>query len=183
MKLSALISILKNDPDGLPLDQIIGLTVQKFRLSFAALLLCIPMFVLITKAVVKYNDNSTKAPYIDVIMVLALMSLSYPLIAYFLTMVFDKQASFKPWVTVRNWAFVWIVGLISAGFGLYLVGLLPFSFAYIFGLGLYLGTLALDIRLAHVLAGFDWAGSVFCAILISVTAIMVLLLGLTQILS
>jgi len=68
----------------------------------------------------------------------------------------------------------------TSGFGLYLVGLLPFSVAYMIGLAFYLGTLAMDIRLAVRVADFDWVGGVFAAVLINATSMMVLYLGMVQ---
>ena len=180
MIINAIIDVLKGKPnwrDGT------DLSAPALPKSFFAIFAGIPLFMLITKSVVKYNDNSGDAPFMAIALVLTLMSLSFPLIAYVLCMVFDKQASFRPWVIIRNWAFLCVVALIALGFSLQLFGLLPFSSAYIIGLSLYLSTLALDIRLAMKIADFDWFGAVFAAIFISMTSIMVLYLGLTQALS
>ncbi len=157
------------------------LTTPALTRSFGALILCLPLFIIITKAVVKYNDNSAGgAPFLAIGIVLGLMSLAFPLIAYLLCMIFEKQSAFRPWVIVRNWAFLCVIALITLGFGLYLLGLLPFSLAYIFGLFFYLSILALDVSLALHIAKFDWAGAVFAAILVTMTSIMILYLGLVQ---
>ncbi len=151
--------------------------------SFLAIVLCIPLYMIIITAVVKYNDNPGIVPFLQINIVLGLMGLSFSCIAYVLCLAFNKQVEFRPWVIVRNWSFLGIIAMIAAGFGLFLLGLLPFSIAYIIGLALYLGTLALDIALATHIAKFDWAGAVFSAILISMTSIMILYLGLMQALS
>ncbi|MBL4871104.1 MAG: hypothetical protein JKX72_09135 [Robiginitomaculum sp.] len=159
------------------------LTTPAFYRSYAALVLCIPLFVLIIMAVVKYNDNPGIVPFVEINIILAIMGLSFSVIAYVLTLMFNTQSIFRPWVIVRNWAFLGIITAIAIAFGLYLLGLLPFSIAYMIGLALYLGILALDISLAVHIAKFDWAGAVFSAILISMTSIMILYLGLLQALS
>ncbi len=151
--------------------------------SFIAIFLSIPLFILIAKAVVKYNDNSGQVPFFSIALVLALMSLAFPLIAYLLCMVFDKQGAFRPWVIVRNWTYLLVIACIAAGFSLYLFDLFPFSAAYLIGLSLYLSTLAIDIRLAMRIAKFDWIGAVFAAVLISAAGMMVLFLGIAQVLS
>ncbi|PHR93716.1 MAG: hypothetical protein COA69_03540 [Robiginitomaculum sp.] len=177
MIFSGILKALKGEDDW---QDEFDLTARALPRSFGAIFLCIPLFMLITKAVVKYNDNSGEAPYLAIGLVLGFMALSFPVVAYILCLVFDRVSVFRPWVIVRNWAFLCVMVLIAMAFGLYLLGLLPFSFAYVIGLALYLGTLALDIRLASRVAGFDWMGSVFTAILINMTSMMVLYLGLVQ---
>lgn len=177
MILNGIIKALRGDTDW---REEFDLSAPALPKSFFAIFACIPLFMIITKAVVKYNDNSGEAPFLAIAVVLSFMTLSFPLLAYVLCMVFDKLGAFRPWVIVRNWAFLCVVALISLVFGLYLFGLLPFSIAYMVGLALYLSTLALDIRLAMRVGGFDWIGAVFTAILISMTSMMVLYLGLLQ---
>ncbi len=148
--------------------------------SFIAIFLCIPLYMIGAQAAMKYNDNTGHPPFLSIAIVLLLMSLTFPVIAYLLCMIFDKQSAFRPWVIVRNWTLLLIVTVIAAGFGLYLIGLLPFSIAYFIGLTFYLGILAADVRLAMRIAKFDWMGAVFAAILISMSGMMVLFLGMAQ---
>ncbi len=176
MIISGIIKVLT----GSAWEQEFDLTRRALPRSFIALLLCVPLYMICAKAVVKYNANTVDAPFLSIAVVLGLMTLAFPLIAYFLCMIFDKQGVFRPWVIVRNWTFLLIVAIMTAGFGLYLIGLLPFSVAYFIGLTFYLGTLAIDIRLAMRIAGFDWVGAVFTAVLISMTSMMVLFLGMVQ---
>jgi ABC-type multidrug transport system permease subunit len=118
------------------------LTPAALPRSFLALLLYIPLYFICAKAAVKYNDVVGNVPFTSIIIILILMSLTFPLIAYLLCAVFDKQSNFRPWVIVRNWTLVFIIAGMSTGFGLYLIGILPFSVAYMIGLAFYLGTLA-----------------------------------------
>ena len=176
MILNGVIKALKGDA----WEEEFDLTRSALPRSFFALLLCVPLYMICAKAVVKYNANTVDAPFLSIAMVLGLMTLAFPLIAYFLCMVFDKQGAFRPWVIVRNWTFLLMVAIMTAGFGLYVIGILPFSVAYFIGLTFYLGTLAIDIRLAMRIAEFDWMGAVFAAVLISMTSMMVLFLGMAQ---
>ncbi|PHR60709.1 MAG: hypothetical protein COA43_06090 [Robiginitomaculum sp.] len=177
MILNGIVKVLKGEDDW---REEFDLSAPALPKSFIAILLCTPLFMLVTMSVIKYNDNSGDAPFLAILIILGLMSFSFPLIAYVLCMVFDLQAKFRPWVIVRNWSFLVIVGLITIAFSLNLLDLMPFSVAYNIGLTLYLSTLALDIRLAMRIANFDWIGAVFTAILISATCIMILSLGLNQ---
>jgi hypothetical protein len=159
------------------------LTPAALPRSFVALILYIPLYLMCAKAAVKYNDVVGNVPFVSILIILVLMSLAFPLIAYLLCAVFDKQGNFRPWVIVRNWTLLFVNAGMATGFGLYLIGIMPFSIAYMIGLAFYLGTLAIDIRLAMRVAAFDWMGAVFASILINVTSMMVLFLGLTQILA
>ncbi len=148
--------------------------------SFFAVLLYIPIGFVVAQAAVKFNDVTGHVPYKSIALILVLIALTFPFIAYLLCMVFDKQDRFRAWVIVRNWALLFALLLIAAVFGLYLIGLLPFGVAFILGQSIYIGTLALDIRLAMRVAGFDWMGAIFAGVLISITSMMVLMLGLQQ---
>lgn len=150
--------------------------------SFLAILLYIPLSFVVARAAVKYNDVVGHVPYPSIALILILVSLAFPLIAYILCSVFDKLESFRAWVIVRNWSFLFAWVLVAIPFGLYLLGLLPFSVAFFIGMTTYLATLAVDIRLAMRIPDFDWMSAVFAGILISGASIMVLGLGLNQIL-
>jgi hypothetical protein len=150
--------------------------------SFLAILLYIPLSFVVASAAVKYNDVVGNVPYPSIAIILILVSLSFPLIAYILSSIFDKLDSFRAWVIVRNWSFLFAWVLVAIPFGLYLIGLVPFSVAFFIGMTTYLATLAVDIRLAMRVAGFDWMSAIFAGILISTASIMVLGLGLEQIL-
>lgn len=148
--------------------------------SFIAVLAYIPLGLVAAKAAVKYNDNTSNLPYGPIAITLALIALTFPLIAYVLCMVFDKMERFRPWVIVRNWTILFALMLIAAVLGLYLVGVLPFFPAYVLALTLYICTLAIDVRLAWRVAEFDWMGAVFAGILISAATMMVLSLIISQ---
>jgi len=149
--------------------------------SFLAVALYIPLGFVVANAAVKYNDNTNQAaPYLSIAIILVLISLTFPLLAYILCSVFDKQDRFRPWVIVRNWAILFALLLAAGACGLYIAGLLPFSIAYMTGLTVYLGILAIDVRLAMRIPGFDWIGAVFAGVLVSAASMMVLLMGMTQ---
>ncbi len=148
--------------------------------SFLAIAAYIPLGLVVASAVVHYNDNTATPPYQTVAFTLALIGLAFPLIAYILSMLFNKTAHFRAWVIVRNWAIFFVLAALAVVAGLYLVGLLPFAVVYFMGFGLYLGTLAIDIRLAWRIGGFDWIGAVFAGILISTATMMILSQGVNQ---
>lgn len=141
--------------------------------SFLALAAYIPLGFVVAMAIVKYNDNTVSVPYTAIAITLGLVALTFPLIAYILCMVFDKMDRFRPWVIVRNWTILFALVVIALGYGLFLLGILPFFVAYVILLGVYLSTLAIDIRLAWRIAGFDWIGAVFAGVLISSATVII----------
>ena len=151
--------------------------------SFIAVALYIPLSFVAARAAVKYNDVTGHVPYPSIAIILILISLTFPLVAYILCSVFDKQESFRAWVIVRHWAILFAWMIVALPFAIYLIGLIPFSVAFFLGMTAYLGTLAIDVRLASRVAGFDWMGSVFAGILITSSSMMVLLLGMQQIIN
>ena len=165
---------------GKPWEDNFDLSASALPRSFIAVAAYVPLGLIAAKAAVKYNDNTNNIPYGPIVITLGLIALTFPLIAYVLCMVFDKMDRFRPWVIVRNWAILFALMLIAAVLGLYLIGALPFFPAYVMALTLYIGTLAIDIRLAWRVAEFDWMGAVFAGILISAATMMVLSLIISQ---
>ncbi|MEE9273093.1 MAG: hypothetical protein V3U57_07505 [Robiginitomaculum sp.] len=154
------------------------LTKTGFLHSFLAVILYIPLSFIIARAAVKYNDVLEHIPYSKITLVLLFIALSFPLIAYILVSIFDKQATLCSWIIVRHWTILFALAVIAAGFSLYLIGLLPFSVAFFIGMSCYIGTLAIDVFLTRHVANFDWIGAVFSGVLISATNIMILLFSL-----
>ncbi len=161
-------------------QQYIDVSAPALPRSFLAVVLYIPLGLVVASAVVHYNDNTATPPYQTIAFTLALITLAFPLLAYILSMLFNKLDSFRPWVIVRNWTILLAIGVLAAISVLYLLGLLPFSLVYFTGFSLYLATLAIDVRLAWRIGGFDWIGAVFVGILISATTMMILSLGVSQ---
>ena len=154
------------------------LTKPALPRSFIAVLLYIPLSFVVVRAAVHYNDNTAHIPYGAIMVILGLIVLAFPLIAYLLCMVFGKTEEFRPWVIVRNWTVLFVFVCAAFGFGLYLIGVLPFFVAYVIGLGMYLATLAIDIRLAWRVARFDIISAVFTGVLISSATMMILMMAL-----
>jgi len=180
MNLLTLITGALNALLGKPWEDKFDLSAAALPRSFIAVAAYIPLGLVAAKAAVKYNDNTSTVPYGLIIITLALIALTFPLIAYVLCMVFGKMDRFRPWVIVRNWAILFVLMLIAAVLGLYLVGVLSFFSAYVMALTLYVCTLAIDVRLAWRVAEFDWMGAVFAGILISAATMIVLSLIISQ---
>ncbi len=163
-----------------PWEDGFDLTPRGLPRSFIAVAAYIPLGLIAARAAVKYNDNTATMPYGPILMTLGLIALTFPLMAYVLCMLFDKMDRFRPWVIVRNWAVLFAYAIIAAALGLYLLGVLPFFPAYVIALTLYITTLAIDVRLAWRVGGFDWVGAVFAGILISAATMMVLSFVISQ---
>ena len=148
--------------------------------SFMALAMTVPCGLLIAKAILTFNANTMQFPLIPIALTLFFIALVFPILA----LVFPKALNIKPalrdWIIIRNWAFFLVMAGFACFSGLYLLGVLPFSFVYFFGLGLYLASLAIDIRLAQNVAGIGWTLAVLFAILVSVLTMLILLAALGQ---
>ena len=70
--------------------------------------------------------------------------------------------------------------LAAALLGLFLAGVLPFVIAINIVLGVYLITLAIDIRLAQRIAGFEWGAAVLTGCIITAMGFTVLLMSIAQ---
>jgi len=118
-------------------------------------------------------------PLIPFVLVAGLYALSFVLSAYVLSMVFDKQDRFRAWVIVRHWSIAFCAVFVAFLFTLHLYFGFPFAVANAVAFSVYLGLLAIDIRLAQKIAGFDWGGAVLCGCLIHALGLSVLLTGLS----
>ena len=99
--------------------------------SFIAVALYIPLSFVIARAAVKYNAVEGYVPYPEIALILVLIAMTFPLIAYTLCSIFNKLENFRPWVITRNWSVLFVMAAMAAAFGLYVIGLLPFSVAFI----------------------------------------------------
>jgi len=97
-------------------------------------------------------------------------------------MVFDKQDRFRAWVIVRHWSVFFTVFFVALLFGLYLYAGLPFAIVNMVALVAYLGVLAIDIRLAGKIAGFEWGGAVLTGCIIHGMSLTVIVAGVAQML-
>ncbi len=154
--------------------------------SFTALALTVPGYYLCGLAIVTEHAKQTGEPaQIIPSLVFAVIALLYSLTfsatIYIITRAFDKAERFAPWVIIRHWAVFFCVMGAAIFYGLYLLGIVPFIASSLVALVLYLATLAVDIRLAGKIGGFDFTAAVFTACIIFAMGLSVLLIGVVQV--
>jgi len=156
--------------------------------SFIALALTLPCFYLCGIAaqteISKITDRAdiTIIPPLAFIILSTLYALTFAFSAYILTMFFDKQDRFRPWVIVRHWTIFFAVLIVAAFYGLYLLSIIPYALATFVAFVFYLGTLAIDARLAQKIVGFPWGTAILIACIITATGLSVFLIGLMLVL-
>ena len=162
------------------------LSKSGFRQSFLALALSLPFYYVCAAAVQKHRvslpgaNPESAIPAAAFIVILGLYAGTFVLSAYILCLVFDKQPAFRAWVIIRHWAMFFAALLAAALLGLFLAGVLPFVIAINIVLGVYLITLAIDIRLAQRIAGFEWGAAVLTGCIITAMGFTVLLMSIAQ---
>ena len=157
------------------------------KASFVALLLTIPAFYLIAHGVQvermkQFGESLQSVPLAPFIILLTLYLLTFSACAYIFSMLFDTQDRFRPWVITRHWTVFWLALVIAGLFGLYLLGLLPFSLVNYAALAGFLGILLIDIRLGQIIVPFKIGKSILIACVINAMGLIVILLGFEQIL-
>lgn len=162
------------------------LSRKGLKLSFIALVLSLPCYfvgattVELARANLLQDSTAVSVPAAPFIVVTVLYVLTFVVVAYLLTMVFDRQDRFRSWVIVRHWTAFFLALIGAALFGLVLAGVLPFPIAAYTVLGLYLGQLFIDMRLAQKIVGFEWGGAMFTGCLITALGMLILLTGAAQ---
>lgn len=161
------------------------LSRKGFKHSFLALALSLP-FYYVCAAAVRRNQASLAESAINGLptaaffLIFTLYVSTFVVSAYIIAMVFDKQDRFRPWVIVRHWSIFFAAMLAALLMGLYMGGVLPFLVAVYVVMGIYLLTLAIDIRLASRIAGFEWGAAVLTGCLITAMGLTVLMIGTAQ---
>lgn len=162
------------------------LSRKGLKTSFIALALSLPCYfvgattVELARAKLLQDDAAVSVPAAPFILITVLYVLTFVVVAYLLTMVFDRQDRFRPWVIVRHWSAFFLALIGAALFGLVLAGILPFPIAAYATLGLYLVQLVIDMRLARKIVGFEWGGAMFTGCLITALGMLILLTGAAQ---
>ncbi len=90
------------------------------------------------------------------IFIVGLWLFSFPALAYLIGMIFEKMDRVKLWTITRNWTVFGLALLTGLIFGLVILGVLPFIVANGVLFAAYFGLLAVDIRLAQKVVGFNW---------------------------
>jgi len=150
-----------------------------FPRSFIALALTTVLYVFC--AFVMTQKSGAVFPIPVAIIIAALMALTFPVVAYLVAQLMSRMEVFRPWVIVRNWTVLGLVGIMATAFALAHFGLLPMGPASMIALLAYLGTLLADIRLAQTAADMNWMESIFTACAISVAGLLVLLASFASI--
>lgn len=157
-----------------------------FKRSFLALGLSLPFYYVCAAAVKKHQalvtDSKaiTALPAAAFLLIFALYAMTFVISVYLITMVFDKQDRFRPWVIVRHWSVFFAAMLAAILMGLNLAGVLPYTIAIYIVLGIYLLTLAIDIRLASRIGDFEWGAAVITGCLITAMGLTILMIGVAQ---
>ena len=160
------------------------LSRQGFRLSFLALILSVPCYYICALAVQTANANVNGAeralPTAGFFMILAIYALMFVLVAYILSLTFDRTDRFRAWAIVRHWSVFFASFLAACLYALTLVGILPFLLVSYLALAIYIGTLVIDIRLAQKIAGFEWGAAILTGCIITAMGLSVLMTGVAQ---
>ncbi len=160
------------------------LSLSGFRNSFLALLFAVPFYyacaVAIQSEQARRPGESMVSPTAPFFLILAMYSLIFVVCAYILCVVFDKMDRFRPWVIVRHWSIFFAAFAAGTLFLLNLRGFLPFEWVNALALVIYLGTLAIDIRLAQKIAGFEWGAAILAGCIITAMGLTVILVGVSQ---
>lgn len=161
------------------------LSRRGFQLSFVALLLSLPCYYVgaaainAERATTQNLETVPSVPLTAMMIVLVMYLISFSLCAYILAMVFDRQDRYRPWVIIRHWCGFFLALIGAALFGLSMTGLLPFIIAAYAVLALYLTGLAVDIRLAQKIVGFEWGAAIIAACLITAMGMTIILIGMS----
>lgn len=168
------------------------LSERGFRLSFLTIPLSLPFYYMCALAIHKqqvtvleqtpnYEGGTPEliSPLLFVLISLA-FGFSFSLIAFLLAGAFNKTSRFKSWAIVRHWSFFFVALIAAAFLGLTYFGIAPFSIILPLIFCLYLGTLAIDIRLAQKIGGFEWGGAILTGCIITALGLSVILMGLTR---
>jgi len=165
-------------------EQFFDLSRKGFSQSFIALLLTLPCYYVCALAVAKQRavvsaEPVAAVPLLPFAIIFALYALTFSVSAYLLSLVFDKQDRFRPWVIVRHWTVFFAVLLAAMCMGLTLLGL-PFEIGMFAAFVLYMSTLVIDIRYAQKIAGFEWGAAVLAGCIITAMGFTILLTGVNQ---
>ena len=163
----------------------VDISAKGLRESFLAIALSIPAYYICALAISAERASlSGQEKQLIPAALFALLTMIYSLTfsasAYIICAAFNKRDTLAPWVIVRHWALFFCVLLAAIFYGLSLLGALPFVIANYLALGIYLATLAIDIRLAQKIAGFELTAAIFTACIIFAMGLSVLLIGVVQ---
>lgn len=154
--------------------------------SVLALLICFPSLwlVMVGLETERANLAGTSVPEFRVlpfVAIIGLWLLSFPVTAGLVALLMNRTDTLLDWLTVRNWAVVWLCLALGLIFLLIIYAGVPTIIGYSALLAAYLGLLPIDIRLAQRAAGFPLMTAILVGCIIVSTGMMVMLAGLLQV--
>lgn len=148
-----------------------------FAPSFIAVALTLGVFVFCGYSASRLSEASPEQPAMALLIILGLALLSFPVVAYCIAQLMSRMDLFRPWVIVRNWAFLGAALSMAVFMGLALIGLLPVSAAITLTMLAYVSTLLIDIRLGQTVAGMSWTTAIMSGCVITFASLVVLMAG------
>lgn len=158
-----------------------NLRLEGLKPSFIAIVLTWPLYMICAAGAQRQSEQEALVSLSAVVFIVMLMTLTFPVIAYLICQLMSRMDIFRDWVIARNWTMLFVVAGMALGFGLYLLGIASYRFAYALGLTAYLGTLLADIRVAQVAAEMEWMPAIFSACAIALCSLLVLLGGFASV--
>ena len=161
-----------------------NLSKAAMKQSFFLQILILPAFYLTASWSSKaraeaLGQSASDVSLLPVIIIGLIYLFSFSAVAYILVLVFDRQDRLRPWIIVRHWCIFWLAWISMAGFGLFMLGVLPLAAAYGVTFAAYMGLLFIDIRLAQRIVVFPLGAAVLTGCLISITGLSLLLTSLS----
>lgn len=148
-----------------------------FSLSCVAIALYIPLYGICVMAAIKNGADYSTLPIPVAASLAAAMGPVFMGIAWGLAKLFNKTDTLNHWIAARNWTQLWIVTAMAGICGLFIVGVIPWPLTYSLAALLFLGTLAMDIRLAQTIMKFEMGLAILTGCAISIGGLMTLMLG------
>lgn len=167
-----------------------NLTKTGFQRSFLTIPLSLPFYYLCalslhrqrlavfeSSPVLDGQTPSLLAPFPFTVLCLV-FGFSFSILAFALSHAFGKRGKFQDWVNIRHWGFFAMAVLAGILLGLTYFDIVTFPLVMPLLFILYLGTLAVDIRLAQKVAEFDWGGAILVGCMITAMGLSIILIGM-----
>lgn len=166
------------------------LTRTGLQRSFLTIPLSLPFYYLCALALHQQRslvlasnpDGGASAPVLiaplPFVLICLAFGFSFSALAFAVSRAFGKADTLRAWITIRHWGFFFMIVLASFLLGLTFIGLVTFPMVLPFLFILYLGTLAVDIRIAQKVADFDWGGAILVGCMITALGLSIILMGM-----
>ena len=182
---NGVIALMGRAPSG-NFPNFFGEAKTAFHNSLTAIGGSVLLILILTRSIIHLQRRAAKdaadasIPVLQIGITAAFYLLAFTLIAFMLSLIFDRREEYFRWATLRHWVVFYALMPVTLVAVLATAGIFPIVLANGLLFTAFIGWLFVDIRLAYKMGGLGFIGAVFAACMTHALGLSIILTAVVQ---